>query len=523
MTVSGSRDDESAGQNEGLSLRKGIGMADASTTVRSKPLILLTGATGYVGGRLLKALEQAGHHVRCLARRPEFLGARVAPTTEVVGGDVLDRETLPTAMKGVQVAYYLVHSMGSRGAFDEEDRRAAHNFGEAARDAGVQRLIYLGGLGVRGSGLSPHLQSRQEVGEILRASRVQTIEFRASIVIGSGSLSFEMIRALVERLPLMITPRWVSIQAQPIAITDLVQYLLAALGLVVEDNLIFEIGGVERMSYRDIMREYARQRGLRRLMVPVPVLTPRLSSLWLGLVTPLYARVGRELIESMRHPTVVHDASALQRFDIQPKGVREAIALALRHEDHELAETRWSDAVSVAGPRRDWGGVRFGSRLVDSRVAHVAAPPVQAFAAIRRIGGATGWYYGNWLWRLRGRLDVLLGGVGMRRGRRALDSLSVGDTLDWWRVEAFEPDRRLRLVAEMQVPGRAWLEFEVDGEATGSTIRQTAIFDPVGLLGLLYWYSVYPLHRLVFAGMLRGIVQAVEAESSAPAQGGERG
>jgi uncharacterized protein YbjT (DUF2867 family) len=258
-------------------------------------------------------------------------------------------------LQGVQVAYYLVHSMGSRRAFDEEDRRAARHFGQAARDAGVQRLIYLGGLGDRGGRLSPHLQSRQEVGEILRTSGVQTLEFRASIVIGSGSLSFDMIRALVERLPIMMTPRWVSIHAQPIAITDLVQYLLAALGLAVEGHPIFEIGGADRMSYRDLMREYARQRGLCRLMIPVPVLTPRLSSLWLGLVTPLYARVGRQLIESMRHPTVVHEASALQRFGIQPKGVREAIALALRHEDRELAQTRWSDALSVAGPRRDWG------------------------------------------------------------------------------------------------------------------------------------------------------------------------
>jgi len=497
-------------------------MSDAASMVCRKPLILLTGATGYVGGRLLKALEQAGHRVRCLARRPEFLRARVAPTTEVVAGDVLDQGTLPAAMQGGQVAYYLIHSMGSRRAFDEEDRRAARHFGEAARDAGVQRLIYLGGLGDRGSALSPHLQSRQEVGEILRASGVQTVEFRASIVIGSGSLSFEMIRALVERLPVMITPRWISVQAQPIAVTDLVQYLLAALDPALKGHAVFEIGGADRMSYQDIMREYASQRGLRRLMIPVPVLTPRLSSLWLGLVTPLYARVGRQLIESLRHPTVVHETSALRQFGIQPKGVREAIALALRHEDQELAETRWSDALSVAGPRRDWGGVRFGSRLVDSRVAHVGAQPAQAFAAIRRIGGATGWYYGDWLWRLRGGLDVLVGGVGMRRGRRAPESLNVGDTLDWWRVEAFEPDRRLRLAAEMKVPGRAWLEFEVDAEATGSTIRQTAIFDPVGLPGLLYWYAVYPLHHVVFAGMLRGIVKAVAEESPASARSGAR-
>jgi uncharacterized protein YbjT (DUF2867 family) len=490
-------------------------MLDQSTIDRSKPLILLTGATGYVGGRLLTALEQNGHRLRCMVRRPEFLNTRVGQGTEVVAGDVLDRDTLSAAMRGVQMAYYLVHSMGSTGAFDEEDRRGARNFGEVARAAGVRRIIYLGGLGDSGGRLSPHLQSRQEVGEILRGSGVATVECRASIVIGSGSLSFEMIRALTERLPIMITPRWVSVRAQPIAITDLIQYLLAALDTAVEGNHIFEIGGADRVSYADIMREYARQRGLRRVMIPVPVLTPKLSSLWLGLVTPLYARVGRKLIDSMRHPTVVRDESALRLCPIRPKGVREAIALAMRHEDQELAQTRWSDALSAAGPRRDGGGARFGSRLVDSRVARANAPPAQAFAPIRRIGGSTGWYYGNRLWRLRGLLDLLAGGVGMRRGRRHPERLSVGDTLDWWRVEAFEADRRLRLSAEMKLPGRAWLEFEVDGDGAGSTIRQTAIFDPVGLLGLTYWYALYPLHRYVFAGLLRGIVKAAEENSRA--------
>jgi uncharacterized protein YbjT (DUF2867 family) len=486
-----------------------------STIDHAKPLILLTGATGYVGGRLLTALEQSGHHLRCMVRRPEFLNTRVGQSTEVVAGDVLDRDTLSAAMHGVQMAYYLVHSMGSTGAFDEEDRRGAGNFAEAAKAAGVRRIIYLGGLGDNGGRLSPHLQSRQEVGEILRGSGVPTIECRASIVIGSGSLSFEMIRALTERLPIMITPRWVSTPAQPIAITDLIQYLLAALDTTVEGDHIFEIGGADQVSYGDIMREYARQRGLRRVMIPVPVLTPRLSSLWLGLVTPLYARVGRKLIDSMRHPTVVHDESALRLCSIQPKGIREAIALALRHEDQELAQTRWSDALSTAGPQRDWGGVRFGSRLVDSRVVTINAPPAQAFTPIRRIGGSTGWYYGRRLWRLRGFLDLLVGGVGMRRGRRHPDRLSVGDTLDWWRVEALEPDRRLRLAAEMKLPGRAWLEFEVEGDAAGSTIRQTAIFDPVGLLGLTYWYALYPLHQNVFAGLLRGIVKAVEGNPRA--------
>ena len=476
----------------------------------SPPHILLTGATGYVGGRLLKALERKGYGVRCLARQPAFLQPRVGPHTEVVAGDVLNPASLDAALQHVHTAYYLVHSMGSTGAFEVQDRQAVHNFGRAARQAGVRRLIYLGGLGESAAPLSSHLRSRQEVGHILRASGVQTIELRASIVIGSGSLSFEMIRALVERLPVMITPRWVSVQAQPIAISDVLAYLTAALELDCEGNRVFEIGGTDRVSYRELMQEYAWQRGLRRYMLSVPVLTPRLSSLWLGLVTPLYARVGRKLVESLRHPTIVQDDSALQHFPIRPIGVREAIAQALRSEDRELAESRWSDALSMAGPLRTWGGVRFGPRLIDSRTAQVPVSPAVAFRPIIRIGGEGGWYYGNWLWQLRGFLDLLLGGVGMRRGRPHPDQLKVGDTLDCWRVEAIETDRLLRLQAEMKLPGRAWLEFVVEGDEQRATIRQTAIFDPLGLFGLVYWYGISPLHQLVFAGMLRGIAAAGE-------------
>jgi uncharacterized protein YbjT (DUF2867 family) len=296
-----------------------------------RPLILLTGATGYVGGRLLKPLEDSGTLVRCLARHPEFLRAKAAADTDIVCGDVLDPDSLRKAMRGVHSAYYLVHSMGSAGAFEEEDRRAARNFVQAAREAGVRRIIYLGGLGDSSQSLSPHLRSRHEVGEILRSSRVPVIEFRASIVIGSGSLSFEMVRTLVERLPVMITPRWVSVPAQPISIGDLVSYLLAALDLQTEQSRVFEIGGADQTSYAGLMQEYARQRGLKRLIIRVPVLTPRLSSLWLALVTPLYSRVGRKLIDSIRHPTVVRDQAALSAFPIRPCGFREAIAAALQN------------------------------------------------------------------------------------------------------------------------------------------------------------------------------------------------
>lgn len=476
--------------------------------------ILVTGATGYIGGRLRKALEAEGHTVRCLARRPEYLKERVSPTTEVVQGDLLDAGTLPKALNGIRTAYYLVHSMGTRGAFEEEDRQAASNFGDAARQAGVCRIIYLGGLGDDKGGLSPHLRSRHEVGNILRSSGVPVIEFRASIVLGSGSLSFEMIRALVERLPIMITPRWVSVEAQPIGINDLLSYLVAALDLPFEDSRVFEIGGADVMSYANLMREYARQRGLRRLMIPVPVLTPRLSSLWLGLVTPLYARVGRKLIDSICHPTVVHDKTALEVFGVRPKGVAEAIADALRNEDQEYAETRWSDSVSSSGAPRQWGGVRLRARIADAYEARVDVPPDVAFEYIERIGGKRGWYFANWIWRFRGFLDLLIGGPGMRRGRRDPDALQVGDVLDCWRVEAVDRPRKLRLAQEMKLPGRAWLEFEVEGQSDSSVIRQTLLFDPLGLGGLAFWYLLIPPHRIVLSGMLQGITKACRRDES---------
>ena len=474
--------------------------------------VLLTGATGYVGARLLRELERRGRSVRCLARRPEHLAGRVAAGTEVVAGDVLAPDSLSAACAGIESAVYLVHSMGARGDFEEQDRRAAENFARAAHAAGVKRIVYLGGLGDAQADLSAHLRSRHEVGEVLRASGVPTIELRASIVIGAGSLSFEMVRALVERLPVMVTPRWVDTPAQPIAIDDLLAYLLEALELPAASSRVFEIGGREVVSYGGIMREYARQRGLRRWMLRVPVLTPRLSSLWLGLVTPLYARVGRKLVDSMRHATVVRDDTALRAFAVRPMDLAEAVTRALSGEEEELALTRWSSALSSAGPVRDWGGVRFGGRLVDARVRDTVATPARAFAPVRRIGGATGWYYGDWLWRLRGALDLLLGGVGLRRGRRDPEHLRVGDELDCWRVEAYEPDRRLRLSAEMKLPGRAWLEFEVVPTEHGARIHQTALFDPVGLPGLLYWYSIWPLHQFVFEGMLRALVRAGEEE-----------
>lgn len=476
--------------------------------------VLVTGASGYVGGRLLARLEDRGLRLRCLARRPQFLVGRVAPSTEVVEGDALREESLGPALEGVHTAYYLIHSMGSgsQEGFEAQDLLAANNFGRAALAAGVRRIVYLGGLGNEDEGLSPHLRSRHEVGRALGASGVPVIEFRASVVIGSGSLSFEMLRSLVDRLPVMVTPRWVHVISQPIAVGDLLSYLEAALDLETDESRIYEIGGADRVSYGELMREYAQQRNLRRVMIPVPVLTPGLSSLWLGLVTPLYARVGRVLIESICHETIVRDDRAGRDFAVEPIGVRRALALALTNEDREFAETRWSDAISSGGTDPglfgSYGGVRRGRRLADSRECEVPVTAAEAFVPIRRIGGKTGWYSHDWLWRLRGFLDLLIGGVGMRRGRPDPEFLRAGDTVDWWRVEAFEPDSLLRMRAEMKLPGRAWIEFEVRPSSRGSVIRQTAVFEPRGLLGFLYWYGIYPVHVVVFRGMLEGIARA---------------
>lgn len=450
-------------------------------------IVLVTGATGYIGGRLLRTLEEAGRPVRCLARHPEKVVV-TRDSTEVVRGDCLDPASLGRAMAGVETAYYLVHSMAAGTRFAELDKQAATNFGEAAARAGVQRIIYLGGLADDRSSLSLHLKSRAETGEALRAAGVPVVEFRASIVIGAGSLSFEMIRALVERLPVMVCPRWVDTLAQPIAIDDVVRYLAGALSSKTFRNAVFDIGGPEVVSYGDLMRRYAALRGLRRLLLPVPVITPHLSGLWLALVTPTQARVGRALVEGLRNPTVVRSDKAQRTFNIAPTSLHDALTRAIADDRTNLK--------------------------VDRRTIVVDVPPAQAFAPIRRIGGTAGWYAGNRLWRLRALLDEMVGGVGMSGGRRDPEQCQVGDTIDGWTVEVFEPEQRLRLVAGMKLPGRGWLEFEVTplDDGTRSRITQTATFDPRGVLGRAYWNAVVPLHAIIFRGMLRNVAKRAAEE-----------
>ena len=457
--------------------------------------VLLTGATGYVGGRLLRAFEEGGQPVRCLARRPGEVAA-TRRTTQVVQGDCLDETSLEAPLDGVETAYYLVHSMGAGKRYAERDRRAAANFGRAAARAGVRRIVYLGGLADDASSLSTHLKSRAETGDALRASGVPVIEFRASIVVGAGSLSFEIVRALVERLPVMICPRWVETQAQPIAIDDVIAYLRAALHVPGADGHVFDIGGPEVVSYGDLMRRYARLRGLRRLLVPVPVLSPRLSGMWLTLVTPAQARVGRALVEGLRNPSVVRSYAAREAFAIEPMPLDAALTAAM----NETAGAHWK---------------------ADTRTVDVNVPPARAFAPIRRIGGSTGWYYGGPLWKTRARIDRWIGGIGMDGWRRDPDQCTVGDVIDGWTVDIYEPDGRMRLLAGLKLPGRGWLEFEVTPLDGGrrSQIRQTARFDPKGLLGRAYWYAVLPFHAIIFRGLLRRIAQLAGHDDSAGTRG----
>ena len=473
--------------------------------------VLVTGATGYIGGRLVPALIAAGYDVRCIARLPERLAGRFAGV-EVVRGDVFDEASLAAAMIGIDIAYYLVHSMSSdRHDFSQSDRIAAERFGNAARAAGIGRIIYLGALGQDSPKLSRHLRSRHEVGDILRQSGVPVTEFRAAIIVGSGSISFEMIRYLTERLPLMVAPKWVSTRCQPIGNRDVVSYLVAALRHGEPGSAVYEIGGADVLSYREMMMRYAAMRGLARRMLVVPFFSPRLSSYWVHLVTPIPARIARPLIDGLHNEVIVHDPAARRIFpEVIPMGYEAALRLALDRSLSTGPVTTWFDAYDVRTLPGQFAGLTQGM-LIDRRERHTLASPANVSATYSSLGGRRGWLYGDLLWRIRGVLDRIVGGVGIRRGRRSATDLRVGDAVDFWRVEAYRPGELLRLRAEMKLPGLAWLQFEsLPAEGCGTTLRQTAFFEPRGLLGYAYWYSVVPFHEFIFGNMATRIVQEAE-------------
>jgi uncharacterized protein YbjT (DUF2867 family) len=478
--------------------------------------ILVVGASGYIGGRLVPLLAARGHELTLMARDPRPLAARFAGT-RVVGADLLEPDTLPPAVAGIELAFYLAHSMGGGEAgFAERDRRAARNFAGAAAQAGVGRIVYLGGLGDDEADLSHHLASRHEVGSELAAHGIPVTELRAAIVIGSGSASFETLRHLTERLPLMITPRWVSTRCQPIGIRDVLDYLVATVDHP-EVGGIVEIGGPDVLSYGAMMMTYARLRGLRRLMIPVPVLTPRLSSYWVGLVSPVPAAIARPLIEGLRNEVIVRNPGPARRLGVSPAPYREALQLAIDRTDRHAVESTWFDAIAPPDRASLPAVESREGMIIDRRARSVRATPERVFAVVERVGGAAGWPYGNLLWRLRGLVDRAVGGVGMRLGRRDPDELRVGDALDFWRVEEVRRPTLLRLRAEMKVPGRAWLQFEVVPAAAGSRLLQTAFFEPKGLPGLAYWYVLYPAHALIF----RGMASELARRAAEPAINGE--
>ncbi|HEX6421044.1 MAG TPA: SDR family oxidoreductase [Acidimicrobiales bacterium] len=489
--------------------------------------VLVTGATGYIGGRLVPELLAAGHRVRCLVRTPGKLrGAAWRDRVEVHEGDVTDPAGLADAMAGMEVAYFLVHSMGGAAAFDEADRRAATTFRDAAAGAGVSRLVYLGGLGRDDDpALSRHLRSRHEVGRLLAEGPVPVTELRAALIIGSGSASFEMLRYLVEVLPVMVTPRWVDTRCQPIAIRDVLRWLAVAADRTGPPEVL-EIGGPDVLTYRRMMQVYAEVAGLpRRLVVPVPLLSPRLSSLWVGLVTPLPGSLARPLVAGLLNEVVVVHPPPPGLVP-PPLGFREAVELAVRRSAELQVATRWSDATlpgrTPASPLPtdpDWAG---GSLLVDEQVATTGAPPAHVYATVTGVGGNRGWYVTPLLWGLRGVVDKLAGGVGMRRGRRHPDELRVGDALDFWRVEAVEPDRLVRLRAEMRLPGEAWLEWRIEPSDGGSRLEQRALFYPRGLLGRAYWYALLPFHALIFGRLARRLAAAAPGSTEARAPAGAR-
>ena len=476
-------------------------------------LCLVTGATGYIGGRLIVELLKHGYRVRILARNADRLKYHPwIDQVEVSEGDAHNPDVLAEAMIGVDVAYYLLHALMSKDNFEQEERDMAKGFGEAAKASGVKRIVYLGGIIAPNEVMSPHLQARAETGKILRESGVATIELRAGVVIGSGSASFEMLRYLTERLPIMTVPKWVNVRIQPIAVRDVLRYLVGAASINPTISGVFDIGGPEIFTYKEMMQQYAEAAGLpRRIIIPVPVLTPRLSSGWVGLVTPVPYTLAKRLVASLKNEVVAADDS-IRGLIPDPEGgltpFKRAVQLALTKIKDARVETRWSDASVPWTPSEplptdpDWAG---GTLYRDVRIVHSPDPIEEVWKRVEAIGGDNGYSLATWAWEVRGFIDKIFGGVGLRRGRRDPNQLQVGDALDFWRVEEIIRPKLLRLRAEMKMPGLAWLEFglEEDVETGGTILTQVAIYAPKGLLGHAYWWSVWPMHGLVFPSMAK--------------------
>jgi uncharacterized protein YbjT (DUF2867 family) len=477
--------------------------------------VLVAGATGFVGSHLVPALLAEGHRVRCLSRNPDRARARVPATAEIVEGDVHDAASLAVAFAGMDTAYYLVHSMeSSEFDFEERDRDAARQFALEAERAGIKRIFFLGGLGDEASQLSAHLRSRQEVGELLRSGSTPVTEFRAGLIIGPGSASYVMLQQLVERLPVMITPRWVETRTQPIAIADVVRYLVAALNEESSADAIHEIGGSEVMTYRSMMMRYARARGLRRFMLPVPVLTPRLSSYWVDVITDVSAALARPLIEGLRSEMIVRSDSAIRKFGPPGLGFEQALAIAesgrvSRREAPLLWLARLPRHLSEFANRRFLPPV-----LSDEQVRPSRATVDALWRSAVEIGGRRGYPMLDPLWQVRGWLDRLVGGPGLNRSGPTASGVQVGDRLDFWEVVELDPAHRLRMRAMMKVPGEAELEVAVHQEEGAAVLVQTARFTPRGIAGRLYWWALYPVHAVIFSGMARRIVKRAEGRTS---------
>ncbi|MFG0335675.1 MAG: SDR family oxidoreductase, partial [Maioricimonas sp. JB049] len=470
----------------------------------------------YIGGRLVPRLLESGFRVRCLARRPEKLADRLwsdHPNLEIVAGDVLDQSKLVAAMEGCDAAYYLIHSMIAAGkSYAERDRALAVSFTRAASGSDLQRIVYLGGLGELGEDLSLHLRSRREVEQILGTSRVPLTTLRAAMIIGSGSASFETLRYLVERLPVMVTPRWVKTETQPIAVRNVLHYLVECLRVPEAAGQTLDIGCEDVMTYRQLMQIMADELGLpTRLIVPVPVLTPRLSSLWIGLITPVSSQIARPLAEGLRNRTVCRNMQAARLMPQRLLSAREAISAALQDLGSAGIETNWSMAGEMPGDP-EWSG---GTLFRDARECVVEAPVDEVFRTVCGIGGESGYWGGDFLWRLRGLMDQMLGGPGLRRGRRHPKDLHYGEAIDFWRVTGLVQDRKLLLRAEMKLPGAAELEFRLEPISAQQTrLIQTARFRPLGLFGIAYWYAVVPLHHCVFQYLLNGIRREAEMRAT---------